>query len=516
LEGPEEPPLSQIAAQLSSALRYDTPNAPAELEALFGLAAEPPVVPERLGQVAGVFVDVMIGRRSIESARAVARATATAHSLPLAYGERLSEVTAFLLARGRSREGVALSWLLMEAADVVYGRTSRLWVNAALHFVQAVEPARASSRLGTLSLPERSDTLLIVTDMIAGAGATADGSLVASCLSAAAQHWWVLSRESEEDQVPALLEQASAALEEAAQGREGAERGRTLSTLAQIRADLLRRGLTTPEQVADAALEAALLTDREDRPRQWLAARVIAAEHAGELPDEPIAASDIEAIRERHGRDVACECLRLAVRLLVVTGEHSAAKVLLRQSWNVVGVLLVESERQRQQLLEIAIHSLDGGLVPCSDLAAADAAELFRRLERLPAPRQHVARLHLALHGAEGGPALEWALQHAPSLMAGITDPSTAEPMLYALGLIHAARVADETTPLWYRFRCALLTAVMFGPLGLRGLIIEALRVALGLLDEWAGVTCRLQQAGDADAAATNWRRSLTHVCVKP
>jgi hypothetical protein len=163
------------------------------------------------------------------------------------------------------------------------------------------------------------DARALIDPLLEAARANAAARDLQHVLSIVGQHLWHKGHDEQSGQDdPATLMRAEELLSEVASLREGAERGRSLATLAQIRARLYEHGRATRESVADAAREAVRLVDLDDRPQQWLLAKRLAREHdPSYVPPEPITADALDAIRNRHGDNVAQGCLFIEASDLV-------------------------------------------------------------------------------------------------------------------------------------------------------------------------------------------------------
>ena len=438
--------------------------------------------PSRQGIVLGLHVDVTLGMRSLQAAISLLSRDATPEAVPAEYVSAIELVASGLMRRGRAREAMALSALLLAAADTAYGENTIVWMTAVRPFVQAAAALHDTDDPQLADLVSRAPSLAAA--LVSAARETADGEMLSTGLSVAGQYWWRIAQ-SGADQPPGLLKTARELLAEAASLRRGADRGRTLATLAQLEVELLVQGEMTREDVATTAREALTLVDRRDRPRQWLAARRVlrqvdpaAAEYA------PLSAEDLSAIRASHGDQAACDCL--AAELLyrrLAARSHEAAR-LLGTVWPILDLSTVD-DAGRQSLLTEAVHCIDEGVVPCEDLTDDQASRAFERTSSFSATQRLMARLHLAVHRSDGNPAASWATREGPPLVSELDSGYPQQVSLLALAEIHEARAREDLTDITFAFRCALLAATLYNELGLSALARSALATGLDRAREW-------------------------------
>jgi hypothetical protein len=487
------------AKRLGSEDRFELPG-PDEISALRILAFERDGFPFHQGIVAGMYVDVLLGRRTIDAALEAIRAQVNDDALSREYCGELEIVAASLTTQGRARESLLLSVLLLTAIEVVYGPGTRNWISGARPFIQAVSNLQDTidPRLRRLfELAEPAADLLVPAAWNSG-----ETELVSSCLSVVGQFWWRRRKDVESDSHQSMLTKAADALHEAAELREGTERGRTLATLAQVRAAMHEAGLLSADVVAATAREALRLVDRDDRPRQWLAARsVLRSVEPAASGFAPFSADDIRRLRRDRGDQIAAECLAAELSDLVHSGSPAAAASLLNDIWPLIRLRTHVDEKQRRAVLSAGAHVLDGGAIPCRDVAADEVPDIFRSTNQLPPERQLFARLHLGLHAHGVDPAAGWAIHHAGPLVQDLAPGCVQDVALIALADIHAHQVGLDGNDAMFSFRCALLAASMAAQLDLRETAINALAVALSLVREWApGVLRVADQNAAADA----------------
>lgn len=511
---PEMPPImnaDEVAAWLARDERYASPEGREELEALWLLALEPPAFPERVGLVGGLFVDVMVGRRTNAAALASLAADGTVDTVPEEYGKTLNRIAFELLGRRRLRESRTLSHFLLTAVESAYGRECLLWVEVARSYIQSSTLGRGQTILEENLDVQPPDLTPVAEAMIAQARSLGDAELVATCLSAAGQYWWTTA-DRDGAPVEQLLRRAESALCEAASARSGADRGRTMATLAQIRSRLYQLGTIDAAQVISAAREAVRLVDRDARPVQWLRAALAAAELGDTSLTPDLKLGDIESIQDRHGAGVAGLALLIACQGLHLTRGASACAELLREGWAAIEPRAIESEDTRTRLLNLAAHTSDAGLTSCRDYGRAEADAAFKRLRRAPRDRRLAGGLHLALHCVEEAKVINWALREGPR-QAGLDGGLRSLATIYAIGVIHGQQTPRGELPHPFRFRCAMLAAKSAGLLGLRQLTRAALTDALTLLAQWAS-----QEQPLTDAAVHQRRHELEAIldaCIR-
>jgi hypothetical protein len=438
--------------------------------------------PSRQGIVLGLYVDVTLGMRSLQAAISSLSRDATAEAVPAEYVSAIELVASGLMSRGRAREAMALSALLLAAADSAYGENTVVWMTAVRPFVQAAAALHDTDDPQLADLVSRAPAL--AASLVSAARNTADPEMLSTNLSVAGQYWWRIAQ-SGGNQPADLLKTARDLLAEAASLRRGAERGRTLATLAQLEVELHVQGELTRDDVATTAREALTLVDRRDRPRQWLAARRVlrqvdpaAAEYA------PLSAEDLSAIRASHGDQAACDCL--AAELLyrrLAARSHEAARF-VRAVWPILDLSAVD-EAGRQSLLNEAVHCLDEGVVPCEPLTDDQARRAFERTSSFKGTQRLIARLHLAVHGNGGNPAVSWAMREAPPLVSELASGYAQQVALLALAEIHEARADADLSDITFAFRSAVLAASVYNEMGLTAPARGALATGLDRAHEW-------------------------------
>lgn len=314
-------------------------------------------------------------------------------------------------------------------------------------------------------------------------------------ISIVGQHLWHRGDDEHDGQEdPAALQRAEELISEVASLREGAERGRSLASLAQIRAKLHERGKATSESVADAAREAVRLVDREDRPQQWLTAKHLARRHAPTYtPPEPITTQTLQTIRERHSENIAQDCLYLEAYDLADRGLARDAQTLLTDAWAVLHVERHEDEVVIERLLRAGEHTLGRGWLACEDIDPRAADRFARRTRWQREPRRLANRIHIAMH--QSGPIEpgSWILSEAPRLVSERPASPEQEWMLYALAVVHTRQLHTDYRDSVFKFRCGLLAAVAVARLGLQSVAIECLGVALSVAKALAGTAARVR-----------------------
>lgn len=366
------------ARALVDPTRYELPEA-SEFDDLMLLVVERDAFPQRMGRVAATYADVLFGWRTMNAAVRELSLDSTAEEVPDDYRGCLEGITSSLTTGGRLIEALMLARLLLAATEKAYGRGSAEWINAAASFLQALSAVRPGAK-ELLQWGVEDAAKALIDPLLEAARANAAPRDLCRVLSIIGQHLWHKGHDEQSGQDdPATLERAEELLSEVASLREGAERGRSLATLAQIRARLHEHGRATRESVADAAREAMSLVDHDDRPRQWLAAKRLAHEHdPSYTPPEPITTEMLEAIRNRHGDNVAQECLFLEAYDLLGRGLVRDAEILLASAWTLIHVDRHENEVVRERLLRVGAHTLGRGSVTCVDIDTRTAEQLTR------------------------------------------------------------------------------------------------------------------------------------------
>lgn len=488
----------EAARNLSSDERFQPPPEE-EVPALRILAFERDGFPHFQGLVAGLYVDVLLGRRGIHAALDEATTAATSDGLSPAYCSELEVVAASLVRDGRAGDGLLLAALLLTATESAFGAGSRLWICGASPFIQAVTQLRDTVDINLRPLLERAPS--IVDLLVTAARDEHDAVRLSSCLSVAGQFWWTTASGAEGSQEQEMLRKAEEALSGAAALRDGAERGRTLATLAQVQARLHERGLVAAPVVAATAAGALRLVDRDKRPLQWLAARRVlgAVDPTHELPPG-FSVEELRLVRSELGDQIAAECLVAELDALQSADDPRAAKSLLMEILPTLRLGSHVSQAGRRALFSSAIHLLDEGAVPCRAVAAAEAELLFGETARLASEPQLLARLHLALHAAPTTKTTtDWAVHTAGGLLDSVPEGFARDAAVFAVAEIHAGQASLEGADVMFRFRCALLAASIAAQLDLTEAAIPALGLALSLAREWAPTA--LAAAGEAALA---------------
>jgi hypothetical protein len=242
------------------------------------LISERNLKPPAPGLVADLYFDVTHGTRTLRGARRILEAEADPTSLPDPYCQKLIEVVSTLTDRSRSVDALRLSELLLAGIESSRGRECPLWLKAARGRIQAATGARKVSFEEASDIADARKTIIDATPAIAEAALEVARRIAppaerARLLSAVGQHWLQLATEEAGEAADRLFERGRESLAAAAELRSGPERGRTLSTLAQLLSIMRDRGLAGDQEVSATASEAISLTDREQKPVQWLQAR---------------------------------------------------------------------------------------------------------------------------------------------------------------------------------------------------------------------------------------------------
>jgi hypothetical protein len=481
------------ARALADPVRYELPDAD-ELDSLMLLVLERDAFPQRMGRVAATYADVLFGWRAMNAAVRELASDSTRAELPADYRARLEGIAADLMRGGRALEALMLARLLLAAVSKAYGQGSTEWIDSAACFLQTLSAVRPGTReLLQWGVAEEAGALL--DPLLSAAREKAAPRDLQRVISIVGQHLWHRGDDEHGGQEdPAALQRAEELISEVASLREGAERGRSLASLAQIRAKLHERGKATSESVAYAAREAVRLVDREDRPQQWLTAKHLARRHAPTYtPPEPITTQTLQTIRERHGENIAQGCLCLEAYDLADRGLARDAQTLLTDAWAVLHVERHEDEVVTERLLRAGAHTLGRGWLACEDIDPRAADRLARRTRWQREPRRLANRIHIAMH--QSGPIEpgSWIVSEGPRLVSERPASPEQEWMLYALAVIHTRQLHTDYRDSVFKFRCGLLAAVAVARLGLQSVAIECLGVALSVAKALAGTAARVR-----------------------
>src|ERR1700693_377671 len=96
------------ARALADPKRYKLPPSGEELEQLTLLAIERDAFQARMGRVAGLYADVLMGWRTTAAAVRILHAGSSPTQVPLEYRKRLEGVAGTLVSTGRSRDALVL------------------------------------------------------------------------------------------------------------------------------------------------------------------------------------------------------------------------------------------------------------------------------------------------------------------------------------------------------------------------------------------------------------------------
>ncbi len=470
------------ARALADPARYELPQDSEELESLMLLVVERDAFPLHMGRVAATYADVLFGWRAMNAAVRELVSDSAKAQVPADYRALLEGIAADLMRGGRALEALMLARLLLAAVSAAYGQGSTEWIDSAACFVQALTAVRPGSK-ELLQWGVQDEARELIDPLLTAARKKAAPRDLQRVLSIVGQHLWHRGDEEHDGQGdPAALQRAEELISEVASLREGAERGRSLASLAQIRAKLHEQGLATREAVAEAATEAIRLIDRDDRPQQWLSARHIARVHDPSFTaPEPITTRTLAGIRERHGENIAQACLHVEALDLTDRGLVREAQALLTGAWGLLHVDRHEAEVVTERLLRIGAHTLGRGWLACEDCSADMAHRLSRRTRWQRGRRRLANRIHIAMHQSDAVQPGSWILSQAPGFVRQLPDSPEKEWMLYALAIIHARQLDPDFRDSVFKFRCGVLAAVGFGRLGLQGAAIEGLGVTLAV-----------------------------------
>jgi hypothetical protein len=503
-------------------LSTDPPEA--DLRRLDLLVSEPGLRPPEPGLVAGLYFDVTHGTRTLRSARSIVEAEADTASLPDPCCQKLIELVFALKDCGRSVDALRLSELLLAGIESSRGRECPLWLKAARGRIQAATGARKMFELGPTDIADAREQVIEATPAIAEAALEVARRIAppaerARLLSAIGQHWLRLASEKDGEEADRLFERARESLAEAAALRSGPERGRTLSTLAQLLSGMCGRGLVGDPEVSAIASEAISLTDREQKPVQWLAARqLLKASERERLGLEGFGLRELIAVRNRHGAETAARCLLLEARSLLAGHEGVDAQI-VRDGWEALPVSALESQELRRDLLEVAVHALDQSGLSCAELSDQPSGLLERTDNLSPGPRV-LGRLHAAFH-TRTAELTEWALREAPAQLDAVGGSPDREAAEYAVARMHAdvagmhadqAVLGAEDQPA-LAFRCAVLAARGFAVNGLGELGGQILGNALQVARAW-GAGAASTAPGDL-AAARRELEEMLDACLR-
>lgn len=460
------------------------------------LIFEPTLNPPDPGLLADLYFDVTHGTRTLRGARCSLEAEADTDLLPDPYCQKLIEVVFALIKRTRSVNALRLSELLLAGIESSRGRECPLWLKAARGRIQAATGARKISFEEASDIADARKPIIDATPAIAEAALEVARRIAppaerARLLSVIGQHWLQLATEETGEAAERLFERARESLAAAAALRSGPERGRTLSTLAQLLSTMRDRGLAGDREVSATASEAISLTDREQKPVQWLQARELLDASDRKLLDlEDLSLSELIAIRDRHGAETAAVCLFIEASSLLTRQEGVAARF-VRRGWEALPMSALQSQERRRDLLELAVHALDQGALNCNQLND-QPPDLLELTSSLPPGQQVLARLHAALH-ARPAELIDWALCEAPAQLSAVEGSPEREAAEYALARIHAdqAVLAGERQPV-LAFRCAILAAKGFVVAGLRELGGQILGNAIEVAHSWGASAASL------------------------
>ena len=346
----------EAARMLTDPRKYELPETSDDMDELMFLAVERGAFPARLGQIGGVYFDVTMGWRTVAAAVELLERESTPATAPAQYCAHLAGLAIRLGRIGRAADGLVLARLVLAATETAYGEETPEWIDAGCAFVQA-----------GLLRSDPSDPLLgeiepVVDRLLQNAQVVGAKRDLERVLALAGHYFWTKGTPDDEPYDVASLERAESSLERAADLRRGPERGRTLASLAQVQADLLRQGIGAPEKLVETAQEAIDLVDRDDRPRQWLSARRILRELApSSAPNDSASAEALFEIRDRHGEVEAQDCLFLEAQDLQARKMYADAQSILEALWEPLHVPRGENEVVHERLLKLAAHTAGWG-----------------------------------------------------------------------------------------------------------------------------------------------------------
>jgi hypothetical protein len=483
---------------MASDERYRLPQGRKEFDTLAALVVDMHLVPTRIGPIAGLYVDVLHGWRTLGGAVSSLEEMATPTSVPVEYCLRVGVVAVQLIARGRPDDALTLSSLLLAASERAYGRESEAWVQAAAAYVQATSARGAWPD----SHAERATELAGL--MVASARKLTDSGQLPSTLSAAGQMWHARALGGDPDRGDEALSRARELLEEAAALAPPEDTGHTHLALAEVLSWLHERASVAQEDVERAASSAMGSLDRDQQPLEWLRARQIA--QALDPSQEPatLSLSDLLTVRDQAGEKAAHELLHAEAWSLADRGLRAQAAALLQSAWEPLHVRESNDEQTRLALLSIAVHTFDRGHSPCRDLSASEASVLFADCRSLPPAQQLAARVHIALHAPNTTDEAAWPVRAGlPMLQAGGAS-ALRDALTFGVALSHAA-LADASPRVVpaVAFRLQVDGARLYATLNLRRFAYGALGSALVTLKGWAPGACAV---GDTSTATETYR----------
>jgi hypothetical protein len=463
---------------LMSPERFEAPTTTPELDRLSMLIASPSFVFARMGLVAAIYQDVLLGARNIDGALAEINAAATAATAPPEYCLRLGVLAVMLIANGRPRDAMTLTRLLLAATERAHGEHSHSWIQAATVWIQA------SLAVGLTPGSSQLHGLTSVSDQLVDrARELADGGQLPAVLSIVGQLWHRIAADDPDADGGQALGRAVRTLEEAACLASPAEAPRIKLALAQAQAS----GSDAQIEAARTAREAMSSIDRTQNLHEWLQARRLVHELDPDANEHaPVSIVELTEVRDSAGVKAARELLHAEARNLADHGRHAEAGRLLCEAWEPLELHTTKDELAREALLSTAMHMIDEGAIPCRALDAEEAARYALASESLPHEQRLAARVHLALHSPiTTDDASAWPIREA-HLLGTLNTRIYREALGFGSGVVHATHASRSPLALpAVAFRLEVLASSLFAEVRITTLAHGALASALQRLQSW-------------------------------